>query len=141
MNEGGVLDMPKIIFIAIIAVVMLLVGASVVFAGDAPVESGNRMVQAPVAPGPPGGTDAPDNQTAPQDDGVCPMGGPGPGAMGQGSMMNGEDVQKMHDSMQNGSWEEMRSVCQDAWERNQNSDGGTQPSSAVRGNRQDNTIT
>lgn len=148
--------MSKFMLIAVLSMVMLLVGASVVLAQDAPVRSGHRMVQTPVAPTPGGTATAPDTEATPQGDGVCPMGGPGGGmgSMGGGGMMNGEDMQKMHesmqssedmqkmhDSMQNGTIEEMRATCQDAWERNQNPEGDTQPSSATGGNGPRNTAT
>lgn len=132
--------MSKFTLIAVLALVMLLVGASAVFAQDAPVQYGHRMAQTPAAPATPGGN-APDTQPAPQGDAVCPMGGPGPGAMGQGAMMNGENAERMRDAMENGTWEEMRATCQQAWERNQGSNGDSQPSSAASGNGPRNTIT
>ncbi|MBI5870579.1 MAG: hypothetical protein HZB44_06435 [Actinobacteria bacterium] len=132
--------MSKFTLIAVLALVMLLVGASAVFAQDAPVRQGNRMAQTPAAPATPGAT-APDAQPAPQGDPVCPMGGPGPGAMGQGAMMNGENMDQMREAMENGTWEEMRATCQQAWERNQSSDDGTEPSSATRGGSTRNTAT
>ncbi|MHB9111389.1 MAG: hypothetical protein ACYC4D_01995 [Thermoleophilia bacterium] len=133
--------MSKFTLIAVLALVMLLVGASAVFAQDAPVRYGHRMAQAPAAPATPGGTTAPDTQPAPQGNGVCPMGGPGPGAMGHGAMMNGENMEQMHEAMENGTWEEMRATCQQAWERNQDSNGDTQSSSATRGGGRRNTTT
>lgn len=139
--------MTKFTLIAVLALVMLLVGASVVLAQDAPSRIGHRMAQAPTAPAAPGSTPTtPEGQSAPQGESVCPMGGAGAGGMGSmgagmqnsedmqkmhDSMQNSEDMQKMHDSMQNGTLEEMRAACQDAWERNQNANGDTQPSSAT----------
>jgi hypothetical protein len=61
--------------------------------------------------------------------------------MGQGGMMNGENIERMRESMENGTWEEMRATCQDAWEKNQNSNGDTEPSSANRGGGSRNTAT
>jgi len=118
-RKGGD-KMTRTVIIAVLALALLLFGASVVFAQSGNPGYGHRMMQSPVAPG---------NEPAPGNSGdtttpgaVCPMAG-GDGA----GIVNAEDMQAAHEAMQNGNWEEMFKQCRKAWEQNQ----GNQPTSTT----------
>ena len=146
--------MSRFTLIAVIALGLLLVGATAVFAQNGMPGYGRSMMQAPATttpstpapvepgtttPGPgmmgngqygPGMMGNGDGQTGP---GMMGNGQAGPGMMGA-SGMSTEEMQAAHEAMQNGDWEGMRNTCQQAWERNQGSGTAqpTEPSSTTR---------
>ena len=114
--------MSRFTLIAVIALGLLLVGATAVFAQNQTYGSGRGMMRFPAAttpttPVPPasnsGGT------------GTTPI---GPGMMGYGNgaqgygMMNGANYDAMRQAMQSGDWQQMYDACQNAWQN-----GQTQP--------------
>src|SRR5450756_1736128 len=107
--------MRRITLIAVLAIAILLVGATVVLAQDGTTGYSHRMMQTPATPGATNPT--PPDATG-DGSGVCPTTGQamgsGMGAIGNGSMMNGEDMQARHEAMQNLSPEERQKACQDA---------------------------
>jgi len=108
------------VIIAVLALALLLFGASVVLAQSGNPGYGHRMMQSPVAPG----TDAtPGTSGETPASGVCPLAGGDGSAMG--ARMNSGDMQAAHEAMQNGNWDEMFKECRKAWEQNQ----GNQPTS------------
>ncbi len=123
--------MSRFTLIAVIALGLLLVGATAVFAQNGTPGYGRSMMQAPSTTTP----STPANPgTTPPGTGMMGNGQTGPGMMGNsggqgmmgGSGMTTEQMQAAHEAMQNGDWETMRNTCQQAWDQNQGSDG-TQP--------------
>ncbi|MHB1326262.1 MAG: hypothetical protein ACYC0L_08685 [Thermoleophilia bacterium] len=125
--------MRRITMIAVLAIAMLLVGATVVLAQDGTTGYSQRMMQTPATPGA-------TNPTPPvatgDGSGVCPTTGQamgsGMGAMGNGSMMNGEDMQARHEAMLNLSPEERQKACQDAVAQSQGSSNENQNTTNTR---------
>lgn len=140
--------MRRITLIAVLAIAMLLVGATVVLAQDGTTGYSHRMMQTPATPG---ATNPTPPVTTGDGSGVCPTTGQamgsGMGAMGNGSMMNGEDMQARHESMQNMSPEDMQAghesmqnlspeerqkACQDAMAQSQGSSNENQNTTNTR---------
>lgn len=110
--------------IGVLAVIVFLVGATVVFAQSSTVPFGRGMMQAP-------GTNS---TTTPNGSGPA-SGNYGPGMMGNGTtgpggMMSGDNWNKMRDAMNSGNWDQMRQTCQDALNSYQQGQG-TQGTSAT----------
>ncbi len=125
--------MRRITLIAVLAIAMLLVGATVVLAQDGTTGYSHRMMQTLATPG---ATNPTPPVTTGDGSGVCPTTGQamgsGMGAMGNGSMMNGEDMQARHESMQNLSPEERQKACQDAMAQSQGSSNENQNTTNTR---------
>jgi len=122
--------MRRITMIAVLAIAMLLVGATVVLAQDGTTGYSQRMMQTPATPGA-------TNPTPPVATGdgsaVCPRTGQAMGSgRGNGSIMNSEDMQARHESMQNLSPEERQKVCQDAMAQSQGSSNENQNTTNTR---------
>jgi len=83
--------MSRLTLIVVVAISLLLIGASAVFAQTQDSTPGNSV--------------------------TTPM---GPGYMGSGTMMNGVDTGAMQQAMQNGDWQAMHDACQQAWQNGQN---------------------
>lgn len=125
--------MSRFTLISVVAIALLLVGATAVFAQNQNPGYGRSMMQAPAATAPstttpttPGNTGNNQNYS-----GMMGNGSNGRGMMGNGAIINSEDMQAAHQAMQNGDWNGMRDACQKAWEKNQGSNGQTQPSSTT----------
>lgn len=96
--------MSRITLIGILALVVLLVGASVVFAQSSNHPNGRGMMHTP-------GTFTTSLETP---NTPAPDNGNGRYAYGPGMMGNG-NWERMHDAMNSGNWDEMYKACQEAW--------------------------
>ena len=133
------MKLSRFIVSAGIALGLLVVGATAVFAQNQVPGYGRSMMQAPANTNPTTPTTPVPGTTGTTPIGPGMMGNgngtTGPGMMGNGGVMNSEDMQAAHEAMQNGNWDAMRESCQKAWEKNQDSGSqnqGNQPSSATR---------
>lgn len=109
--------MSKFTLIAVIALGLLLVGASAVFAQNQTYGFGRSMMQFPAAPAPTSpGTSSGNTGTTPIGPGMM---GYGPGTPGYG-MMNGANYDAMRQALQSGDWQQMYDACQNAWQNSQN---------------------
>ena len=115
--------MSRFTLIAVIALGLLLVGATAVFAQNQTPGYGRSMMQAPAATTPSTPTTpAPGNNgSTPYGPGMMGNGTGAQGMMGNAGVMNSEDMQAAHEAMQNGDWAGMQSACQQAWQKNQGS--------------------
>jgi len=99
--------MSKLALTGIVALVILLLGAGVVFAQGGPSGYGSGMrgmMNTTASPGTQGTQTTPGNGTY------------GPGMMGNtngSGMMSSGNWEKMRDAMNNGNWDEMVNVCKD----------------------------
>ncbi len=106
--------MKRFVLIAVLALALMLAGASAVLAQDNAPEFGHMMLQAPGANGPDA---SPTGPAGPGRGAVCPMAG----GAGNAHIMNSPEMQDAHQQMQNGNWDAMRNACQKAWDKNQGS--------------------
>jgi hypothetical protein len=118
--------MSKITLIGILALVVFLVGAGVVFAQSSNQPNGREMMQTPGTL-----TTSPETPNTPApDDG---NGGYAyrPGMMGNGNWermhdaMNSGNWERMRDAMNSGNWDEMYKACQEAWNNTRGQRQGT----------------
>ncbi len=140
--------MSRFTLIAVIALGLLLVGASAVFAQSQTSGYGRSMMQAPAATTPSTPTTPTPGNTGTTPIGPGMMGNgtgwTGQGMMGNGGIINSEDMQAAHEAMQNGDWEAAHNACQKAWEKNQGSNNQrqqNQPSSATKAGTTGRTVT